>query len=38
VHYPGDVLGGAIFGLTVGSSAMLIFRHLTKRLHLNGAP
>lgn len=38
VHYPGDVLVGAIFGLTVGSSMVLIFRHLAERFGFNGAP
>ncbi len=36
-HYPGDVLVGALFGLTVGSSMVLIFRHLAKRFGFLGA-
>ncbi|MCW5900397.1 MAG: phosphatase PAP2 family protein [Flavobacteriales bacterium] len=31
VHYPGDVLVGALFGFTIGSCAVLILRHLAKR-------
>jgi undecaprenyl-diphosphatase len=37
VHYPGDVIAGALFGLTVGSSMVLIFRQLAKRFGFNGA-
>jgi undecaprenyl-diphosphatase len=36
VHYPGDVIAGALFGLTVGSSMVLIFRHLAKRFRFQG--
>lgn len=31
VHYPGDILVGAYFGLTVGSIFALIFRHFAVR-------
>lgn len=37
VHYPGDVLAGGLYGLTVGSCMLLIFRHLAKRYAVQGA-
>jgi len=36
-HYPGDVLVGGLFGLTVGSCMVPIFRHLAKRFGFRGA-
>ena len=37
VHYPGDVLVGALYGFTVGSLVFVIFRHLARRLHFGAA-
>ena len=33
VHYPGDVLGGALLGLLTGSLAWLLFQFLLQRLY-----
>ncbi len=35
VHYPGDVLGGAMLGLIVGYLVYLIFKFIEKRFRLN---
>lgn len=37
VHYPADVIVGGLYGLTVGSCMVLIFRHLARRFAFQGA-
>ena len=35
VHYPGDILGGAILGLVVGYLVYVIFKIINKKLKMN---
>lgn len=38
VHYPGDLLAGAIVGATWGITVWFLIRYLIRRLHLSNTP